>query len=613
MPALDGLRGAAVGAVLLFHAGHLTGGYLGVDLFFVLSGFLITSLLLAESSDTGAIALRAFWARRARRLLPALAGVLGGVALYAWLLAAPNELSRIRGDGLATLFYVANWRAVFAHVDYWQLFAAPSPLEHTWSLAIEEQFYLVWPLVIWGLWRWRGAHLARRVLLVAGGLALASTLEMALLSRPGNPTRVYYGSDTRAASILIGAVLAALVAWRGVAHSRGGRRALEGAGLAGVLVLVYAWTRVAGQSDGLYRGGLFLTALAGAAVIAAAAHPRPGPLARALSTAPLRGLGLISYGVYLWHWPVYVFLNDERTHVHGWWLVLLRITVTLVVATVSYRVLEQPIRRGALRVPQLKALVPATAVFLLIALIAGTAGASTPSGPTRADPGRVRKALAESRTTPGARRVLIVGNSVSFFVGEGLKQLHRNPPLVVLNGGLLACTFPPGITDVRWAGLPRPAIDCTTAWSDAVARFDPDVVVLMISDPGDIAVNYHGRYIQPCTPAYDNLYRRELRKAADMLGAGGARVAITTAAYSYVMQSVRTLDKDDCVNAIYRSVAREGHRRTLLDVARFICPTRSTCKKTERGFAVREDGIHYRGESARWLAGWMMDQLASSS
>jgi hypothetical protein len=383
-------------------------------------------------------------------------------------------------------------------------------------------------------------------------------------------------------------------------------------GLAGVVVLVFAWTHVAGQSDGLYRGGLFLTALAGAAVIAAAAHPRPGPLARGLSAAPLRALGLISYGVYLWHWPVYVFLNDERTHVHGWWLVALRVSATLVVATASYRLIEQPVRRGALRAPQLKALMPAIAVFLLVALIASTAGASNPSGPTRADPRRVEEAVARARSTPGARRVLIVGNSVSFFVGEGMRQLHRNPPLVVLNGGLLACTFPPGITDVRYGSVPRPAIDCTTAWRDAAARFDPDLVVVMISDPGDVAVNYRGRYIQPCTPAYDNLYRRELRKAADLLGAGGARVAITTSAYSYVFQSVRSLDKDDCVNTIDRSVAREGHGRALLDVARFICPTRSTCKKTERGFAVREDGIHYRGESARWLAGWMIDQLASS-
>ena len=152
--ALDGLRGTAVAAVLVFHGGHLTGGSLGVDLFFVLSGFLITSLLLAESSTSGTIALGAFRVRRARRLLPALTGTLFGVALYCLAFAKVAELAQIRGDALVTIAYVANWRAVFARQDYWALFQAPSPLQHTWSLAIEEQFYLLWPLVVAALLVW---------------------------------------------------------------------------------------------------------------------------------------------------------------------------------------------------------------------------------------------------------------------------------------------------------------------------------------------------------------------------------------------------------------------------------------------------------------------------
>src|SRR4051812_35424451 len=165
-PALDGIRGVAVAAVLLFHAGHLRGGYLGVDLFFTLSGFLITSLLLAEARAHGTVRLGAFWSRRARRLLPALGVLLIGVALYARLAARPDELDRIRWDGVWTALYAANWRAVVAKASYWSMFTAPSPLQHTWSLAIEEQFYLVWPIIVVAIAR-RARDAARATAVVA--------------------------------------------------------------------------------------------------------------------------------------------------------------------------------------------------------------------------------------------------------------------------------------------------------------------------------------------------------------------------------------------------------------------------------------------------------------
>src|SRR6476619_6540265 len=174
-PALDGLRGLAVAGVLLFHGGHLRGGYLGVDAFFVLSGFLITTLLLVEARTNGRVALGAFWARRARRLLPALACVIAFVTVYAAVLAKPAELATIRSDALATITYVANWRAIASSHDYWALFRQPSPLEHTWSLAIEEQFYLLWPLLVAGIVVGsRTVITARRVLVVSATLALAS-------------------------------------------------------------------------------------------------------------------------------------------------------------------------------------------------------------------------------------------------------------------------------------------------------------------------------------------------------------------------------------------------------------------------------------------------------
>ncbi|MGI8797277.1 MAG: acyltransferase family protein [Acidimicrobiia bacterium] len=262
MPALDGLRGLAIAGVLLFHADHLTGGYLGVDLFFVLSGFLITSLLLAEWAADGGISLAGFWARRARRLLPALAGVLAGVALYAAVWAEARELGRIRSDALATLGYVANWRAVFTGNGYWDVFVAPSPLEHTWSLAIEEQFYLLWPLAVLAvLWARRGS--ARSVLAVSLLLAVASSAWMMAMYTPGgDPERVYLGTDTRGAAILFGAALAAAYACWGPPSRKLVRSALEVAGVAGAGVLVWAWFGLDGRGDTLYRGGFLACALA---------------------------------------------------------------------------------------------------------------------------------------------------------------------------------------------------------------------------------------------------------------------------------------------------------------------------------------------------------------
>ena len=210
-PALDGLRGVAVVAVLLYHGGVSAagGGFLGVDVFFALSGFLITSLLLAERASTGRIDLKAFWGRRARRLLPALLVVLVFVAVYAAVFARPGELDRIRQDGLSTLLYLANWRMIFGGQSYFESFEAPSPLRHTWSLGIEEQWYLVWPLVValvlaW----WRGA--GRRALgVMCAVLAAASAVAMAVLaSGADDPSRAYYGTDARAQGLLLGALLA---------------------------------------------------------------------------------------------------------------------------------------------------------------------------------------------------------------------------------------------------------------------------------------------------------------------------------------------------------------------------------------------------------------------
>lgn len=615
--ALDGLRGLAVAAVLLFHSDLLKGGFLGVDLFFVLSGFLITSLLLSEARRSDRIDLGHFWARRTRRLLPALALLLAAVAAYAIVFAQPEELHRIRFDGIATTFYYANWRAVFATTTYWDLFTRPSPLQHTWSLAIEEQFYVVWPLLIAGLVAWcrrTRRAIAPMVLVLCGTLTVASLATMFAVYQPGDTNRAYFGTDTRAASILVGAGLAALLSWRGHPTTNAAWRWLQLLAFAGAGVLAYEWIRFDGTSGAVYHGGFFVGALAAVAIIAAVTHPRRGPMHRVLEPAPLVGLGIISYGVYLWHWPVYVVLDADRTGLSEWPLFALRVAVTLAIALASYAVVEHPIRRGAFSPPTLRRITPVITSAVVFALVATTTGFKTPASASGQQAERVDDVLqVAAAAPPQTQRVLVVGNSVAYFLAdEGFKAIAPNPPIVVLDGALPSCIFPAGVTRVRnelQQVEQRDIPPCTTYWADDVARFQPDLVVFALGDFGDGAWEHDGRWIEPCTAEFDDWYRDGLRAAVATLGSSGGRVALTTAAYSYGLFGPSRFAKDDCVNDATRSVAAESPNTVLVDLARYVCPTRDTCQDEIDGVALRpDDGVHYRGRSAQLIAGWMLDQ-----
>jgi peptidoglycan/LPS O-acetylase OafA/YrhL len=342
LAALDGLRGVAILGVLLFHTGHLPGGFLAVDLFFALSGYLITDLLLREIATTGALSLVAFWGRRVRRLLPALSIMLAGVSLLVWAVGPPDLVRTTLADGPWVQANLVNWHLLAESAAYWDRFGSDRVFEHLWSVAVEEQFYLVWPVIVLVIARW-GQRVDGRVAMVAAFASAASLIAMIALVDAVDPTRVYTGTDTRAFSLLLGALVATgpmrdMLA-DGVGRRPGAMLALLAAGIG------TAWFLVDGVSSRwLFTGGLFLHSMAAAQLVGLCVHAPHTLVARVLGTEALRWLGLISYSVYLWHWPVFVLLSPEQTGLDGWARTVAVCAVSIALAALSKYLVEDPIR-----------------------------------------------------------------------------------------------------------------------------------------------------------------------------------------------------------------------------------------------------------------------------
>jgi peptidoglycan/LPS O-acetylase OafA/YrhL len=352
LPGLDGVRAVAVIAVLGYHFGvpHMDGGLLGVSVFFTLSGYLITGILIAAWRETGRIPFARFYLNRARRLLPAL-GVVLVTVLAVTALVDRDELGRRWDETVAAAFYVSNWFTIRTGSSYFDLFAGPSPLEHLWSLAVEEQFYLIWPvllLLLMLLTRGRSP----RVALYAVGLAAVSFLLLAALARGGiDNTRPYEGTDTRAGELLLGVALA--LVYRPtrikITPPRAVRAGVDVAGLTALAGIGWLVVSTSTFSLSLYRGGLLLLGLLSAVLLVAVTYP--GSLSgRLLGSAVPRWVGERSYGIYLWHMPVVAFTpHHEPGAPGGWfWPALLDLTLTLLLASLSWTLIEDPVRRHGL-------------------------------------------------------------------------------------------------------------------------------------------------------------------------------------------------------------------------------------------------------------------------
>jgi peptidoglycan/LPS O-acetylase OafA/YrhL len=590
VPALDGLRGVALLGVLFFHAnGALPGGYLGVDLFFVLSGFLITSLLLVEHRETGHIALSAFWVRRARRLFPALLSMMPAIAIYGRFFAKPSELQGLRGDALATLAYVANWRAIFAHKSYWELFSAPSPLEHTWSLSIEEQFYVVWPLVVTWILRRRTS---RSILVLALALTALSIAATIALFDPARLSRVYLGTDTRAAGILAGAALATVLS-PNASFQDSTVRKLDLLGFAAALGLGVAWWKLEGKAPFLYRGGFWLTEAAVLVLIVCSVMGSKSIVARVLSFRPLTLVGTISYGVYLWHWPVNVLLSPERTHASGLWLHVMQFALTFAVAIVSYRFLERPIRLHGVPFGRPVYMVPAAVALSVFLVVRATYARRLPQA-ALPSPSLDRDA-SDWAHQPAPFEILLLGDSTANSLGWVLRGVHKAGVTVDLMGQD-GCTM---LADTCGGPL----------WAQRASDLRPSATLVFLGGAFLHGLTVEGQWRRACHQGWNSKFESTLaQRLGDLRSAEGRVWAVTVPYPLGPWESADFRAEVECINDSIRKASKSVAGVLVLDLAEHLCPG-GVCERELAGGPIRPDGVHYSVEGGAELARWVIEQV----
>jgi peptidoglycan/LPS O-acetylase OafA/YrhL len=640
---LDGIRGAAVVAVILFHAGvpGVAGGMLGVDVFFVLSGFLITALLCEHLNRPGPGGLTDFWAGRARRLLPALFLLLIGVALFASIVHGSLDPSSTRGDAISTLLYVANWHFVLTSQNYFALSAAPSPLLHMWSLGVEEQYYLLWPLIVLLVLRRGNVRLLAYVAAVA---AIASALLMAVMYHVGFSTdRLYYGTDTRAQALLVGSALGALAStrqWHVVIGSwtatRPGRLFGGVVAIAGAGWLVWSWHAFDGQNRFLYQGGFLAVALAAGAVITSVTSWRRSLPARMCSLRPICYVGLISYGLYLYHWPLFLAIDHMHTGLSGSALFIARIAATFLVAVVSYHFIEQPIRTGAcarhwrgLTFGAAGAVGTASVVLLATTSIPASANTGVTSAALSgsAIPAAEHQQLAAAHAFSNRPvRFLLTGDSVALTAGDGLSYDSVSKYGVkVLDEALPGFDLdlaPMHMGGIVWSSaLGGPRAPWQPGFLKVVDRLRPEVAGLLL---GRFELADHldqGRWVHVGEPSWDAHLEGELSQAVALLSAHGARVVLFTFPYidppneqpngSPYPENLPS--RVDAFNRLIREVAaRDARTVSLVDLNRIMDPAGHFAEFVD-SIQVRwpGDGVHVSRAGGIWLQPRILPLVAS--
>lgn len=600
--ALDGLRAVAVLAVMIHHTslGFAPGGYLGVDIFFVLSGFLIAGILVDQFGRSGRIALGDFWLRRARRLAPALLLLLLIVGLARLAVPQPTA-GQWRDDILAALTYTTNWYQIAIGGDYFQDFGAVSPLMHTWSLAVEEQFYLGFAvLLVLVLPRLRGRRLA---MLFAVAALLSAGLMLILAA--SNPAWAYWSTLTRVQALFAGAGLAVIVRVAGVRWWRPGPtriRSATGWLAVGVLVLLMVYPV---PESSMYYGGFLLVALLAAAVIWSALAP--GRLSRALSWRPLVALGTISYGVYLWHWPVFMWLLPKQTTTEslvrwGLWAAVL----SVLAAAVSYVLLEKPVREG--RFTRLRArrqwqiYAGAAAGIVVLALL-----------PARAVPSDLELNWPGASDVPG--RLFLGGDSTMLSLDYEFPR-DRYPEVTAGGHTIIGC----GLVIVPYSRVGDTVVnENCVGWPEdwRAARDAQDAQVAVVGSPVWDAFDrvVDGAVVSPGDPRFDEPYVQAFQQAVDEAGDSG-RIPVYVLGIPCMAARIDTEILNDpartgYLNGLVRGAVEGQPNVHFVDLRELTCDSQQRGIVIRDGRVLREDGVHWTKAGAEEVWSLLLSRMAA--
>ncbi len=602
--ALDGLRGLAIAGVVAFHADVFDGGFLGVDLFFVLSGYLITGLLAKEQIEHGRIALLQFWTRRARRLVPAVLFLLAAVQLWVRYNDLPGQLRTINGQTLAALVYGSNWYNIFAEIGYWDAGVERSPLNHLWSLAIEEQYYVVFPFLMMLMLGHRRA-ISRALPAVMLLLAIAALVLTPVLFANYGADRAYFGTDTRAGALLLGATLALVGAGRTLGHTgddSARRRAMAlSLGAGGLAVLAVMWSFASTKAPWLYQGGLAVHGLAATAVLGALMLDPAGPLTRVMSWRPLVWLGERSYSLYLWHWPVMVILTAERTGLTGLPLVLLNGAVIATGTLISYQLVENPIRYSSLAGMRLVGAMTVPAIALAV-----SAHWFQPPAPPQFGTNTLQT---EGR---GGLRLLIAGDSWARSIGIGMVNADSARRTTILNLGKGGCGIAIAVRERSAENTDRALPpDCRiweTKWPASIRTFRPNATILTVGNWDQVSKDFDGSgvFVGPCDARFQASYAAQLDKAILLLSEGNTPVFVTT-----VYDNGGIIGSaPDCMNQMLRAaVTRNASRGVhLLDLYAQLCLAHQ-CPSRVNGRGIYTETWHLADEAERRIGLWVLNSV----